>query len=54
MINLSLNKLKLTAKSSNIKDCKNISENNLIKILSERKPKVNLSKKKMKEDQNRF
>ena len=39
MINLSLNELKLTAKSRNIKDYKNKNENDLIKILSEQKPK---------------
>ena len=49
MINLSLNELKLIAKSRNIKDYKDKSENELIKILSETKPKINLSKKKMKE-----
>ena len=49
MINLSLNKLKIIAKSRNINDYKNKSENNLIKILSEPKPKINLSKNKVKE-----
>ena len=49
MINLSLNELKPIAKSRNIKDCKNKSENDLVKILSEAKPKINLSKKKIKE-----
>ena len=49
MINLSLNELKLIAKSRNIKDYKDKSENELTKILSETKPKINLSKKKMKE-----
>ena len=39
MINLSLNELKLIAKSRNIKDYKNKSENDLIKILSEPKTK---------------
>ena len=46
MINLSLNELKLIAKSRNIKDCKNKSENELMKTLSETKPKINLSKRK--------
>ena len=36
-------------KSRNIKDYKNKSENDLIKILSEPKPKINISKKKIKE-----
>ena len=54
MINLSLNELKLIAKSRNIKDYKNKSENDLIKILSEPKPKINLSKKKIKEVKKDF
>ena len=49
MINLSLNELELIAKSRNIKDCKKKSENDLIKILSDSKPKIDLSKKKIKE-----
>ena len=54
MINLSLNELKLIAKSRNIKDYKNKSENDLIKILSEPKPKINLSKNKIKEIRKDF
>ena len=54
MINLSLNELKLIAKTRNIKDYKNKSENDLIKILSEPKPKINLSKKKVKEIKKYF
>ena len=54
MINLSLNELKLIAKSRNIKDYKNKSENDLIKILSEPKPKINLSKKEIKEIKKDF
>ena len=49
MINPSLNELELNAKSRNIKDCKKKSENDLIKILSDSKPKIDLSKKKIKE-----
>ena len=49
MINLSLNELKLIAKSRNLKDYKNKSENDLTKILSEPKPNISLSKKKIKE-----
>ena len=49
LINLSLNELKLIPKTRNIKDYKNKSENDLIKIVSEPKPKINLSKKKTKE-----
>ena len=48
MINSSLNERKVIAKSRNIKDYKDKSENDLIKILSEPKPKINLSKKKIK------
>ena len=48
MVNLSLNESKLFAKSRDIKDYKNKSENYLIKILTEPKPKPNLSKKKKK------
>ena len=54
MINLSINKLKLTAKLRNIKDFKNKSENDLIKILSEPKPKINLSKRKIKKIKKDF
>ena len=54
MINLWLNELKLIAKNTNIKDYKNKSENNLIKILRERKLKLNLSKKKIKEIKKDF
>ena len=54
MINLSLNELKLIAKSRNIKDYKNKSEIDLIEILSEPKPKIILSKKKIKEIKKEF
>ena len=54
MINFSLNELKLIAKNRNIKDYKNKSKNDLIKILSEPKPKINLSKKKIKETKKDF
>ena len=54
MMNLSLDELKLIAKSRNIRDYKNKSENDLIKILSEPKPKINLSKKKIKEIKKDF
>ena len=49
MTNLSLNELKLIAKSSSIKEYTKISEEDLIKILSEPKTKINFSKKKIKE-----
>ena len=54
MINLSLNELKLIAESRNIMDYKNKSENDLVKILSEPKPKINLSTKKIKEIKKGF
>ena len=54
MINLSLNELKLIAKSRDIKDCKNKSENNLVKILSKSKPEIILSKNKIKEIKKYF
>ena len=54
MTNLSLNELKLIAKSRNIKDYLKKSENHLIKILSKPKPKINLSKKKIKEIKKDF
>ena len=41
---LSLKELKLITESKNIKDYKNKSENDLLKILDESKPKINLSK----------
>ena len=54
MIHLWLNELKLIAKNTNIKDYKNKSENDLIKILRERKLKLNFSKKKIKEIKKDF
>ena len=54
MIHLSLNELKLIAKSRSIKDYENKSENDLIKTLSEPKPKINLSKNKIKEIKKDF
>ena len=54
MINLSLNELKLCAKSRSIKDYKGESGEDLIKILSKPKPKINLSKKKIKEIKKYF
>ena len=54
MIILSLKELKLILESTNIKDYKNKSRNDLIKILDETKPKVNLSKTKIKEIKKDF
>ena len=48
MLNLTLNELKLVAKSRGIKDYENKSEDDFIKILSEPKIKTSLSKKTKK------
>ena len=53
MINLSLNELKLIAKNRNIKDYLKF-ENDLIKIFSKPKPKINLSKNKINEIKKDF
>ena len=49
-----INELKLILKIINIKDYKIKSENDLIKILSEPKPKISLSKKKVKDIKKDF
>ena len=49
MINLPLKELKLIAKDRNIRDCEKKSEEDLIKIFSEPKPKIRITKKKLKE-----
>ena len=49
MLNLSLDTLKHIVKSRGIKDYENKSEDDLIKILSEPKIKISLSKKKIKD-----
>ena len=54
MINLSLDELKLIAKNTNIEGYKNKSEEDLIKILSEPKPKIRIIKKKLKEIEKDF
>ena len=48
MIILLLKELKLISESRNVKDYNNKSENDLIKILDKPKPKINLSKNKIK------
>ena len=48
MISLSLNELKLLAESRGITDYENKSEDELIKIISEPRPKIFLSKKIIK------
>ena len=47
MINPSLDELKLIAESRNIRYYKNKSKKDLIKVLSEPKPKIGISKKKL-------
>ena len=54
MINLSLDELKLVAKNRNIKDYENKSEKDLKEILSKPKPKINISKMKIKEIKKDF
>ena len=56
MINLSLNELKLIAQYSNISDYENKSKEDLIKALSERKPKpkIGVNKKKLDETRKDF
>ena len=54
MIKLSLNELKRIAKRRIIKDYKGKPEEDLIKILSEPKPKINLYKKKIKDIKKDF
>ena len=49
MLSLSLNELKLVAKSRGVKDYENKFEDDLIKILSEPKTKTNFSKNKMRD-----
>ena len=49
MLKLTLNELKLVAKSRGIKDYENKSKDDLIKILSETKTKTSLSKKKIRD-----
>ena len=52
MINLSLNELKLVAKNRDINDYENKSEEDLIKILGERK--IGIPEKKIKEIKKDF
>ena len=54
MRNLSLDGLKLVAESRNIRDCENKSKKDLIKVLSEPKPKIGISKKKSEEIRKDF
>ena len=49
MVNLSLDELRLRAQNRNISDYENKSEKDLIKALSESKPKIKIDKKKLEE-----
>ena len=49
MINLSLEELRLIAQNRNIRDYENKSEKDLIKALSEPKPKIRIDKNKLEE-----
>ena len=49
MKNPSLDELKLVAKNKTLKATKKKSEEDLIKILSEARPKISIPKKKIKE-----
>ena len=54
MINLSLDELRLIAQIRNISDYENKSEEDLIKALSEPKPKIRINKKKLEEIRKDF
>ena len=54
IINLSLDELKLVAKNRNIQGYKNKNKEDLIKILSEPKPKISITEKKLKEIEKDF
>ena len=54
MINLSLDELRLIVQNRNIRDYENKSEKDLIKALSEPKPKIRINKKKLEEIRNKF
>ena len=54
MINLSVDEKKLVAQSRDIRDYENKSKKNLIKALSEPKPKIRINKKKLEEIRKDF
>ena len=49
MLNLWLDELRLITQNRNIRDYENKSEKDLIKALSEPKPKIRINKKKLEE-----
>ena len=54
MINLSLDELKLVAKNRNTSDYENKFKEDLIKVLSEPKPKIKIDKNKLEESRKHF
>ena len=54
MINLSFNEVKLIAQYRNISDYGSKSKEDLIKALREKKPKLGINKKKLKESKKDF
>ena len=54
MINLALDEIRLIAQNRNIRDYENKSEEDLIKALSEPKPKIRINKKKLEEIRKDF
>ena len=54
MINLSLDEPRLIAQDRNVRDYENNSEKDLIKALSEPKPKIRINKKKLEEIRKDF
>ena len=54
MINVSLDELKLVAKSRDIRDYENKSKKDLIKVLSKPKPKMKINKKNLLEIRKHF
>ena len=54
MINLSLDDLKLIAQNRNMQGYENKSEEDLIKMLCEPKPKISITKKRLKEIEKDF
>ena len=54
MVSLSLDKLRLIAQNRNMRNYENKSEKDLIKTLSEPKPKIRINKKKLEEIKKDF
>ena len=54
MVSLSLDKLRVIAQNRNMRNYENKSEKDLIKTLSEPKPKIRINKKKLEEIKKDF